>query len=586
MKSILTIAALFSCALLIGQSKVGINTDSPQFNLDIRGLDDVTDGADLQLATPSQNHFLRLFGGRDGDPKPFLLFSNLDTFRIATSGSDYSDFTDRLTVFPNGRIGMGTTFPLNRLHIHEDSTFALPPPFDGLYGNPIALQITNGVSGDSATAGLIAGVTSGGTGRIASPANLQVSLSDAIAKLHLFGNVISVDSNLWVSGNINMSSLADTADLNLAIGPDGNLKTSPMVVADSDWTEGGGFVYNLSNWVGIGTDTPEGNLMIEGVENNGFESALIVQSEPLPGKYNRMFIDGDEIDVFASPGTSDQLTLQGNTSGNIRMVGGGGLVGIGGPPVAGRKLHVRGKDIIPGQDLFNSPATICISSDEVSAEMLIDGDAIETVNNNLHLNQYSYFDVILANGGGHVGIGPSSPYGRLTVHGPDNDGTFGALRVVQYGGSAEMLMDGDEIDVVYGNGLHLNANSKKPVTIGTNTIAAGFALSVKGRIMTDEVQVQLIDTWPDYVFADDYPLMPLEEVERSIAENNHLPGIPSAQEVEENGIALGDMQRRLLEKVEELTLHMIEMNKRIDELEKENRHLRQECAEIKEQPKN
>lgn len=75
------------------------------------------------------------------------------------------------------------------------------------------------------------------------------------------------------------------------------------------------------------------------------------------------------------------------------------------------------------------------------------------------------------------------------------------------------------------------------------------------------MRVQLSGSWPDYVFADSYDLMPLAEVERGIMGNNHLPGIPSARDVEAEGIMPGDMQARLQEKIEALTLPMAQEKK-------------------------
>lgn len=75
--------------------------------------------------------------------------------------------------------------------------------------------------------------------------------------------------------------------------------------------------------------------------------------------------------------------------------------------------------------------------------------------------------------------------------------------------------------------------------------------------------------WSDFVFENDYDLPTLEEVEEHIAENGHLPEIPSEAEVTENGINLGEMDAKLLQKIEELTLYLIEQNKEIKELKKE-----------------
>ena len=64
--------------------------------------------------------------------------------------------------------------------------------------------------------------------------------------------------------------------------------------------------------------------------------------------------------------------------------------------------------------------------------------------------------------------------------------------------------------------------------------------------------------------------MPISELEQSVKKNKHLPGIPSAEEVAANGVNVGEMQAKLLQKIEELTLYMIEQNKKIEKLEKEN----------------
>ena len=90
-----------------------------------------------------------------------------------------------------------------------------------------------------------------------------------------------------------------------------------------------------------------------------------------------------------------------------------------------------------------------------------------------------------------------------------------------------------------------------------------------GTLMAKEVQVTSQSyNWPDFVFEKDYSLMNLSETEAFIKENKHLPEIPSAKEIEENGLNLGEMQAKLLQKIEELTLHAIEQQKLIEELQK------------------
>jgi hypothetical protein len=99
------------------------------------------------------------------------------------------------------------------------------------------------------------------------------------------------------------------------------------------------------------------------------------------------------------------------------------------------------------------------------------------------------------------------------------------------------------------------------------TGADGFKVSVDGSIICEEVLVQNSDNWPDYVFHKDYPLMSMGSLRSFLQDKAHLPGIPSAAEVASEGVYLGDMQKRLLEKVEELTLYILELETRIAEIE-------------------
>ncbi|NHN25780.1 hypothetical protein FIA58_008850 [Flavobacterium jejuense] len=103
-----------------------------------------------------------------------------------------------------------------------------------------------------------------------------------------------------------------------------------------------------------------------------------------------------------------------------------------------------------------------------------------------------------------------------------------------------------------------------PTAIGSANLSA-YKLYVKGGILTEEVRVRT--GWADYVFANDYNLKSLAEVENFIVKNKHLPNVPSAKQVEEEGVSLGEMARIQQEKIEELTLYIIEQNKRIEALE-------------------
>lgn len=101
--------------------------------------------------------------------------------------------------------------------------------------------------------------------------------------------------------------------------------------------------------------------------------------------------------------------------------------------------------------------------------------------------------------------------------------------------------------------------------VGVGTGAPTEKLSVKGKIRAQEIKVETAN-WPDYVFKPDYKVRSLSETEQYIKQYGHLPEVPKASEVEADGVSLGEMNKILLKKIEELTLQMISLQKQIDDL--------------------
>src|SRR5690606_16383174 len=128
------------------------------------------------------------------------------------------------------------------------------------------------------------------------------------------------------------------------------------------------------------------------------------------------------------------------------------------------------------------------------------------------------------------------------------------ISIVKVGGAGNWTLNNQ--DLYYNNG-----------NVGIGTTTPDEKLSVNGNIHTKEVRVDLTG-WSDFVFDDDYKLPTLEEVEKHIKEKGHLKDIPSAEEVGENGILLGDMNAKLLQKIEELTLYTIQQQKLIEKQSK------------------
>ena len=124
-----------------------------------------------------------------------------------------------------------------------------------------------------------------------------------------------------------------------------------------------------------------------------------------------------------------------------------------------------------------------------------------------------------------------------------------------------------------GDGMYFYPNGQISIGGGGQT-ATGYVVSIEGKAIAAEFKVQSVASWPDYVFADNYTLNPLSYVKDFIAKNKHLPNIPAAAEIEKNGMEMGDMTKRLLEKVEELTLYIIDLQEQLNEMKKNNQHQR------------
>ncbi|MEL1245099.1 hypothetical protein AAEO56_12545 [Flavobacterium sp. DGU11] len=109
-----------------------------------------------------------------------------------------------------------------------------------------------------------------------------------------------------------------------------------------------------------------------------------------------------------------------------------------------------------------------------------------------------------------------------------------------------------------------------------------YRLFVRGGILAEEVRIRLHEDWiwPDYVFAKDYNLLSLKDTEKYILENGHLPNMPSAEKVKAEGVELGNMVTLQQEKIEELTLHLIEQEKQIEELKAQNARLEELEAKV------
>ena len=129
--------------------------------------------------------------------------------------------------------------------------------------------------------------------------------------------------------------------------------------------------------------------------------------------------------------------------------------------------------------------------------------------------------------------------------------------------------------------VHIGPASVQPTVFDYGDEIEDYLLWVEHGIVSEDFAVANVDNWSDHVLEDDYDLKPLSEVEEFIQEEGHLPGVPSAEDVKENGYTIHEMTRVLLEKVEELTLHTIAQQKALEEQRAEITDLRAQLGEGK-----
>lgn len=292
----------------------------------------------------------------------------------------------------------------------------------------------------------------------------------------------------------------------------------------------------------------------------------------------KFIISAFAISTFIFQAQGQQWTGSNNLTGLLSRTG---SVTVGGPNAASLVLKVTG----------NSPK-ISLKHDPTGAPVGYGGPTLEIGSytlqtlgfpacgsGNLNLTQVSgtTTNFILSTNGTRVVFGASADWANCGSSGLWSkygfNGEVGATSLLV--GAAASPGFVPAIPTGYLFSVAGNAHVKSKLLIGDATVttpasAFSYRLYVQGGILTEGLRISKVGTtdWADYVFADGYKLKSLNEVEAFVKANKHLPGVPSAEEVSKNGLDVVKMDAKLLEKIEELTLYVIELKKQNEMLSK------------------
>ena len=343
--------------------------------------------------------------------------------------------------------------------------------------------------------------------------------------------------------------------------------------ATAQWTTSGSHIYNQNSGnVGIGTQTPGSKLDIQGDVGS---SGLRIQGAYPYGTY---YLDFTPFLRNTPWSVGYNLTLKnlgGLYSNFMTLIDGN--VGIG-TTVPSQKLEVNGNILQNGENAgFGVDAQAnprlgivkkhgyypVIASDNGSPIIFAQSNqtGLFTSISTAMLSERMRIDV-----NGNVGVGTTAPISKLHI--ADGDGGE-QLRFSRGTGTVRFAQEinRDNLYLYNNNASLVYMTWRENGNVGIGTENPDSKLTVKGAIHAQEVRVDLNGAVaPDYVFEKDYKLMPLDELKVYLKANKHLPEVPSAKEMEKNGVQLGEMNMLLLKKIEELTLHLIEQNKIISKL--------------------
>ncbi|MEO8146882.1 MAG: hypothetical protein ABI723_04545 [Bacteroidia bacterium] len=391
---------------------------------------------------------------------------------------------------------------------------------------------------------------------ISNNGNIGIGNSAPAQKLDVTGNIKASGTVIANGGNSN--------NWNTAFGW-GNHATAGYLTAETDPQVGANTtsyvpkwngsalvtsnLYSTGTFVGINTTTGvgAGNFIVKAPATTGFGGMYVT----MDGTSGRKPFYG-----YNCAGGSTIWHEYDEASSQFRLYNGGynfvvdntGKVGLGTVTPAANRLDVAG--------VSSSEPVVNVNNATTGINVDIRGIQVSSVTNPGY------------------GFGLQATGGYMGVYGYADASTYtgGAFGVYGYaGGSSSVGTRYGVYGYAYGGadnwgGYFPVKTYASELRVGGTQGATGYVAAINGKLIATEVRVELQASWPDYVFSKEHKLMPLEDLEEHVTTEKHLPGIPSACDVEDNGIMLGEMQTKTIEKVEELTLYLIQLNKENKEL--------------------
>jgi hypothetical protein len=512
------------------QNNVGIGTTSPSpsAQLDVsstsKGLliPRMTSAQRIAIATPANG--LMVY---ETTTNSFWFYNSSVWNQIGTGGASPWTISGANIYNSNtGNVGIGTSAPASKFHV---------------VGN---MLVSGDLSINQSTASLFlqsSGTTYGNIGlsTVTNDLSIGTTASSTVSKL-LFKTQNLTRMAISVSGNVGIGTTIPSELLEV----NGNILADNNIVATGILS--GATITTPGNLTVSGTSFLNGNVTTNSdlIINNPTATIQLKSSSVNKGFYQ---LSGDNVRFG---------TNSGNTGGDVilRMDGDDMIKFQKSPLGAVMQMNINGTPYgVLQPSSLGGGGGVSLTATNPNGLVLLGGEVFINSTTN------------------STGIGTTTPLSKLHIlNGGDASLTTNGYLMLGPVTGANLIFDNNEI-MARSNGAIaplVLQNDGGTVRIGNVAVPSGYKFAVNGKMICEEVNVKLASSgWPDYVFADNYNLQSLKEVEKFIADNKHLPNIPSAREVEKSGIELGEMNRKLLEKVEELTLYIIAQNKRLIALE-------------------